>query len=151
MSRDHENDIGMADRSGVASAPPAGFAYAYVGDRLRELRKKHGLTQAEVARRISVSPQQYQKYEDAQTKCSLTTLIALSEQFGVALSHLLPPEPSTPAPEPAPRSPVLADIPTEADLLARLVGAFVKLRDMEQKTRLVQLVEAIQSSHERTP
>jgi transcriptional regulator with XRE-family HTH domain len=128
---------------------PAGSAYAYVGDRLRELRKRRGLTQADVARLISVSPQQYQKYEDAQTKCSLTTLITLSEHFDVPLADLLPPSQPVAAHAPAAAPLQRPDIPVEADLLARLVGAFVKLRDTEQKTRLVQLVEAIQSSHER--
>ncbi|MGL4237591.1 helix-turn-helix domain-containing protein [Tabrizicola sp.] len=145
-------DTEQADklRPAAGYTAPAGAAYAYVGDRLRELRKQSGLTQVEVARIISVSPQQYQKYEDAQSKCSLTTLIALSEHYDVALASLLPPTTlvaETPPAEP-PRK--LPDIPTEADLLARLVGAFVKLRDTEQKTRFVQLVEAIQNSHDRT-
>jgi transcriptional regulator with XRE-family HTH domain len=123
--------------------------YAFVGNRLRALRKQRGLTQADVARLISISPQQYQKYEDAQTKCSLSTLITLSEHYGVPLSALLPGTSAVAPPVPAAKPPREPDIPTEADLLARLVGAFVKLRDTEEKTRLVQLVEAIQSSHER--
>lgn len=130
--------------------------YTFVGDRLRELRKKRGLTQADVARLLSISPQQYQKYEDAHTKCSLATLIVLSENYGVPLSCLVPAsqaveQSAPPAPSVSERrpEPPLHDIPTEADLLARLVGAFVKLRDTEQKTRLVHLVEAIQSAHER--
>jgi transcriptional regulator with XRE-family HTH domain len=124
--------------------------YAFVGGRLRELRKQRGLTQADVARLISISPQQYQKYEDAQTKCSLSTLIALSEHFNVPLSDLLPKSIAIASPATVVRAQKQPDIPTEADLLARLVGAFVKLRDTEQKTRLVQLVEAIQNSHERS-
>jgi transcriptional regulator with XRE-family HTH domain len=130
-------------------ADPPASVYAFVGYKLRELRKQRGLTQADVARLISISPQQYQKYEDAQTKCSLSTLIALSEHFDVPLSELLPKTIAVSTTAPAVKAPRQPDIPTEADLLARLVGAFVKLRDTEQKTRLVQLVEAIQSSHER--
>jgi transcriptional regulator with XRE-family HTH domain len=132
-----------------------GSVYAFVGHKLRELRKARGLTQADVARILAVSPQQYQKYEDGQTKCSLATLVALGDYYGVALNALLPqsdhamdaqPPAVVKAQQPPAQRP---DIPTEADLLARLVGAFVKLQDTEQKTRLVQLVEAIQTSHER--
>lgn len=123
--------------------------YAYVGDRLRKLRKGRGLTQSDVARIIEISPQQYQKYEDAQSKCSLTTLIALAEFYAVPLNALLPSIETKEEPDLQARRNV-ADIPTEADLLARLVGSFVKLRDIGEKTRLVELVEAMQSSHDRS-
>ncbi len=127
----------------------AGNAYAFVGDRLRALRKGRGLTQADVARVIAVSPQQYQKYEDAQSKCSLTTMIALAEFYAVPLSSMLPAiAPETAEPGPVRKNP--ADMPTEADLLARLVGSFVQLRDIGEKTRLVELVEAMQTAHSRS-
>ena len=127
-------------QAGNSTDAPAGSAYAFVGERLRELRKKHGMTQADVARVISVSPQQYQKYEDAQTKCSLTVLIALAENYAVDLNSLLPPVGGSAA---------TPTQPTEADLLARLVGSFVKLQDFDEKIRLVQLVEAIQVAHDK--
>jgi transcriptional regulator with XRE-family HTH domain len=144
MSTDHTNDM-VEPSAPQAGQAPAGAVYAFVGDRLRDLRKRRGLTQVEMARIISVSPQQYQKYEDAKCKCSLTTLIAFSDHFEVPLASLLP-SAEVAAPSP-PELPKQADIATDADLLARLVGAFVKLRGTEQKTRLVQLVEAIQNSN----
>lgn len=123
-------------------------AYKYVGHRMRELRKQHGLTQADVAEIVSVSPQQYQKYEDAQSKCSLTTLIKLAETYGVPLAALLPDDPQSP---PEPQMPANdAQELSEADLLARLVGAFVKLNDTNEKKRLVQLVEAIETAHAKS-
>lgn len=151
MTPPTKGSTGAADDAGAA----AGSAYAFVGDRLRTLRKNRGLTQAEVARIISVSPQQYQKYEDAQSKCSLTTLIALAKYYAVPLGALLPsigPDagPDAPAAETPPARDLVADIPTEADLLARLVTSFVKLRDIGEKTRLVELVEAIQIAHEKS-
>lgn len=127
---------------------PAGDAYAIVGERLRVLRKKHGMTQADVARVIDVSPQQYQKYEDAQTKCSLTVLISLAEHYSVELDSLLPPVRRESGHQTAANN-APAPSASEADLLARLVGAFVRLQDIDEKTRLVQLVEAIQVAHDK--
>ncbi|MEL7184087.1 MAG: helix-turn-helix transcriptional regulator, partial [Pseudomonadota bacterium] len=51
------------------ASPPD--VYVHVGQRLRALRQERGLTQAQAARIIEVSPQQYQKYEDARSRCSL--------------------------------------------------------------------------------
>lgn len=129
--------------SDVASRADDDDAYTHVGRALRRLRLERGLTQAQAARVINVSPQQYQKYEDAHSKCSLNYLIALADYYGVSVNALLPggttDEVTTPAPQ--------AEIATEADLLARLVTAFVGLDDPEEKLRFVQLIEAVSSAH----
>lgn len=119
--------------------------YEHVGRSLRELRRERGLTQADAAKVIDVSPQQYQKYEDAQSKCSLNNLMLLADFFEVPLGAVLPVESAqqTPAEE-------NIEAATEADLLARLVGAFVKLNDIAEKLRLVQLVEAIHTAQEKS-
>ena len=112
--------------------------YQYVGETLRKLRRERNLTQADVARAIGVSPQQFQKYEDAQSRCSLNNLMLLAEFFDVPLGALLPvDEGSEKTVE------VASHAPAEADLLARLVSSFMKLDDVAEKLRLVQLVEAI--------
>lgn len=113
--------------------------YVHLGRRLRELRKSKRMTQVEIASVIEVSPQQYQKYEDAQSKCSLTNLMKLADFFGEPLGAILPPD-TAPAPAPLQDSAVMT---TEADLLARLVSAFVQLDFVDEKLRLVQLVESI--------
>lgn len=120
--------------------------YAHVGQQLKQLRLERGLTQAKVAQVISVSAQQYQKYEEAHSKCSLNYLIALAEFYGINVNRFLPDEvreiePETPEQE--------KRIASEADLLARLVTAFVRLDDENEKLRLVQLVEAIGSAKEK--
>lgn len=123
---------------------PEPDVYQHVGRRLRELRISHGATQAEVAKVIDVSPQQYQKYEDAQSRCSLPYLITLSKHFEVHITDILPVEESEPA-----ESRKLNPIQAEADMLAQLVSAFVKLSDINSKLRLVQLVEAIVASEDK--
>ena len=69
----------------------------------------------------------------------------LAEFFEVPLGAILPIEPAgqMPAEE-------TIEAATEADLLARLVGAFVKLNDIAEKLRLVQLVEAIHTAQEKS-
>ena len=113
-------------------------AYQHVGQQLKQLRLERGLTQAKVSRIISVSPQQYQKYEEAQSKCSLNYLIALADYYGITVNAFLPPIHKGVA-NPDQDTPIA----TEADLLARLVTAFVRLDGHNEKLRFVQLVEAI--------
>jgi transcriptional regulator with XRE-family HTH domain len=128
--------------------PDVECVYRYIGGKLRSLRVSKGLTQAQVARIIAVSPQQYQRYEDGQSKCSLTYLLRLADHYGVHVSALLPVEP--PPPEPGIGSDA-ADVQMadQADLLSRLVAAFVRLEDNGGKLRLVQLVEALVTSQQR--
>ncbi|PJI91528.1 transcriptional regulator with XRE-family HTH domain [Yoonia maricola] len=123
----------------------ANDAYAHVGQRLRKLRLERGMTQAQVARIVSVSPQQYQKYEEAQSKCSLNYLIILAEFFETPVSTFLP---DTSTNEVKTQEPPRVE--NEADLLARLVTAFVRLDDSGEKLRLVQLVEAIGSAKDKS-
>lgn len=111
--------------------------YRHVGRKLRSLRIGRGMTQAETAKLIAVSPQQYQKYEEGHSKCSLTNLMTLADAHSVPIIELLP--------EGTPRSSEI----NEADLLARLVAAYSRLENANEKLRLVQLVEAIQEAHSR--
>mgnify|MGYP001800762030 CR=1 FL=1 len=119
--------------------------YEHVGKQLRALRAKNGLTQSEVAKIIKVSPQQYQKYEDAQTKCSLNYIFNLAEFYTVPVDEILPMPSPAPTAEKAENAKIEYETGTEADLLARLVNSYVRLSTLDAKLRLVQLVEAITS------
>ena len=109
----------------------SGDVYKHVGRQLRAQRIGRGMTQAQVARLIDISPQQYQKYEESQSKCSLTSLSVLAEYYGVPLTSFFPEEPE--------QKPAVS----EADLLARLVASFSQLDDTIEKLRIVQLIEAM--------
>jgi len=120
-------------------ATNADNVYEKVGERLKQLRRARGLTQADVAKVIKVSPQQYQKYEDAHSKCNLNYLVLLSEYHGVSLNAIISGE-TTP-------SELSADeTQREEDLLARLVNSSVQLETLDEKLKLVQFVEAIVNS-----
>lgn len=60
----------------------------YVGNTIRELRQRHGLTIAEVAEQIGLSRGMLSKIENAQTATSLETLAKLASALGVSLATL---------------------------------------------------------------
>lgn len=60
----------------------------YLGNTIRELRLKHGLTIAEVADQTGISRSMLSKIENAQTATSLETLAKLASALGVSLAAL---------------------------------------------------------------
>ena len=66
----------------------AGALERYLGNAVRELRQRHGLTIAEVAERAAISRGMLSKIENAQTATSLDTLTRLARALGVSLSTL---------------------------------------------------------------
>lgn len=128
--------------------------YREAGAQLRSLRTSRGLTQAQVAEVIGVSPQQYQKYEDAQTKCSLAAIVALAAFYGVSVESIVALEASGEAGtvEALNSNGIVANDlgvlgALEQELVGRLVSAYLRIPDKLEKVRLVELVEAIKSAH----
>lgn len=66
----------------------AGALERYLGNAIRELRQRHGLTIAEVADRAGISRGMLSKIENAQTATSLDSLHRLAQALGVSLSTL---------------------------------------------------------------
>ena len=66
----------------------AGALERYLGNAVRDLRQRHGLTIAEVAERAAISRGMLSKIENAQTATSLDTLTRLARALGVSLSAL---------------------------------------------------------------
>lgn len=60
----------------------------YLGNTIREIRQKHGLTIADVATLAGISRGMLSKIENAQTATSLETLSRLSHALGVSLATL---------------------------------------------------------------
>ena len=57
--------------------------------RLKQLREAKGLSQAELARRINVGRDSYNKYERTGIQPTYETLINLATEFGVSVDYLL--------------------------------------------------------------
>ncbi|WP_132694478.1 helix-turn-helix domain-containing protein [Rhodovulum steppense] len=62
---------------------------ALIGSQLRQLRRDHGHTQAEMARRLKVSPAYVNLLENNQRALSVPVLMALTEAYGVDMRELL--------------------------------------------------------------
>ncbi len=66
----------------------AGALERYLGNAVRDLRQRHGLTIADVAERAAISRGMLSKIENAQTATSLDTLTRLARALGVSPSTL---------------------------------------------------------------
>ena len=66
----------------------AGALERYLGNAVRDLRQRHGLTIADVAERAAISRGMLSKIENAQTATSLDTLTRLARALGASLSAL---------------------------------------------------------------
>ena len=60
-----------------------------IGQRIAELRKNKGLTQAELADRIGVSHQAVSQWERSETLPDILTLPALAEILGESISAIM--------------------------------------------------------------
>lgn len=60
-----------------------------IGKRIRILRKKSGLTQAELARRLYVSNNTVSSWERDRTRPDIIIIVQIAEIFHVSLNYLL--------------------------------------------------------------
>ena len=67
-----------------------------LGARIAALRRSAGWSQAELARRLKVSPSAVGMYEQGRREPSAATLVALSQVFGVTTDYLLTGRPMDP-------------------------------------------------------
>lgn len=92
-----------------------------IGDKIRELRKAHGLTQAELAQRISITQSAVAKYESGTAFPGDDVKLMLSKLFSVSMDYLMD-------------RPTSADIPTQRE--SELLDAFRRLNDAGQAAAL---------------
>lgn len=60
-----------------------------IGQKIKELRKRYGISQIELAERIGISFQQIQKYEKGSTRISVMRLQQISEAFDVKITDFI--------------------------------------------------------------
>lgn len=91
-----------------ASQPDVPEALDAIGGRLREERKRAGLSQRKLAQRLGLSPSLISQLESGQTKPSVGTLYAIVTELGVSLDTVIRSDDSPPLPrvvaEPQPPS-----------------------------------------------
>lgn len=62
----------------------------YIGKKVREYRKKSGMNQQELAKKLGVTHSMVSVYELGKSNFNLTTLFLLSDIFGVPVDNLFP-------------------------------------------------------------
>ena len=60
-----------------------------LGKRIAEIRLKQGWSQAELAKRLHISPSTVGMYEQGRREPSIDALTAMSEAFGVTIDYLI--------------------------------------------------------------
>ena len=60
-----------------------------LGERIGAMRRSRGMSQAELARRLGISPSAMGMYEQGRREPSAQTLVALSRELGVSTDFLL--------------------------------------------------------------
>ena len=60
----------------------------YIGDNLRELRRRKGVTQTEVAKAIGVPVSTYNAYETGQNTPKDGTKMAIADYFGLTVQYI---------------------------------------------------------------
>lgn len=63
--------------------------YVLIGKSIKRLRKKHGMTQEQLAEQAETEQKQISKIESGQTRARLTTYLRIANVFGVSIDHFL--------------------------------------------------------------
>ncbi len=58
-------------------------------ERIRDLRESNNYRQIDVAKKLNMSQQQYQKYESGNVTPSITILVAIADLYSVSIDYLL--------------------------------------------------------------
>lgn len=61
----------------------------YKYEKMEELRKQQGLTQAQVAEVLGMAQQQYQLYESGKREILLHLMIKLADFYGVSMDYIV--------------------------------------------------------------
>lgn len=73
-----------------------------LGERIGAMRRSRGMSQAELARRLGISPSAMGMYEQGRREPSAQTLVALSRELGVSTDFLLTGKAAAPEEDPLP-------------------------------------------------
>ena len=91
-----------------------------LGARIAALRRNQGLSQAELARRLQISPSAVGMYEQGRREPSGALLVSIAGEFGVATDYLLTGKPTQ---------------PEDSAALAQMLESLVDLADLRLENR----------------
>ncbi|MGC1353172.1 MAG: helix-turn-helix transcriptional regulator [Xanthobacteraceae bacterium] len=106
-----------------------------VGSRIRRFRKGRRMSQAQLGKRLGVTFQQVQKYENGKNRVGASRLQMISTALGVPVEHLFTDVAGTNRTSPKP--------PAFDPQALRFAEAFVRLSDRELRNSIIDMVEAM--------
>jgi transcriptional regulator with XRE-family HTH domain len=110
-----------------------------VGQNIRLLRLRRGLSQTELGRRIGLTFQQIQKYEKGANRVGAARLAQLADALGVSLTSLFDGRPTAARTDETLSAGALLTRPHSM----RLVQAFDSIEDKALQLTLLQLIESV--------
>ncbi|MGY2986156.1 helix-turn-helix domain-containing protein [Bradyrhizobium sp. USDA 4508] len=116
---------------------------ARIGERIRNERKRIGLSQKELAGRLDIVFQQLQKHENGTSRVPASRLYEIARALNTPISHFFDTERESTHRAP-PLSDVSAIIGAQKGKLAKqvleLVTAFLKIKDEDARADIISLV-----------
>lgn len=107
-------------------AYPFEIKYTYLGQRLKDERKRLRYTQEEVAEAVSITPAFVGHIERGERSLSLETLIKFCNFYGVTIDYLL-----------------AETLPPENDIIIEQLRTMLKNKSSEQQTAILDIMRAI--------
>lgn len=92
-----------------------------IGEKLKALRQKKGVTAKAVAEALKILPDTYRSYETGRREPNLETLSIIADYFNVSADYLLGREPKAPEPNP------FADLNLSEDDEAEVIAKYMSL------------------------
>ena len=118
-----------------------------VGTRIRERRRAVNMSQTELARKIGVTFQQVQKYENGVNRISAGRLSAIAQALGVPMTFFFGEAPPT---EPSAAGEAIEAALREASTVA-LVRAYAAIPDASTRRSFLQLVRTVAGESPEQP
>jgi transcriptional regulator with XRE-family HTH domain len=116
-----------------------------VGRRIKDLRRRNGLTQKQVAARVGVTGAQFHRYEVGTTRVAASRLMDIATALGVRPADLMSEE----MPRGALPLPLPASLPTSNDLV-ELVEMFSSISDRRRRGAVVTFARSLATASPAT-
>ena len=117
----------------------------YVGTRLKYLRQQKSLNQRDVGDLLGISHQQYQKYEEGETKLPFYRLLTLASFYGVAIERFIPPtlHEDTSSPRAGFREAAASVLSAPADELEEVASLLALIENKQTRESIIGLVRSL--------
>lgn len=126
---------------------------ARIGERIRNQRKRSGLSQKELASRLDIVFQQLQKHENGTSRVPASRLLEIAQALNTPIAHFYEPDERESSQRTSPVSDISALMGVQKGKLAKqvleLVTAFIKIRDQGARADIVSLAVKLSKANIR--